>query len=175
MTSQDQSVAVILAHIIAGVNVLRRIEKHLDSFLNQDENPRNRTTTGAIVIADALSRYYTAAETVFFRIARFFENSIEGDRWHAELLERMGMAIPGVRPAVISDKTQAALRELMRFRHFSRYYVELEYDWERLDFLLLKYAVVKDALGCELTRFHDLLKVADNKQEDQDSQARHEG
>lgn len=165
MTSQEQNLAVILAHIISGVDVLRRIENHLASFLEQDENARNKTTTGAIVIADALSRYYTAAETIFFRIARFFENNIDGERWHAELLDRMAMAIPGVRPAVISDNTRAAMRELMRFRHFSRYYVELEYDWQRLDFLLLKYAVVKDALECELIRFHDLLKAAETTRE----------
>ena len=26
--------------------------------------------------------------------------------------------------------------ELMRFRHFKRYYLELDYDWEKLRFLL---------------------------------------
>jgi len=78
----------------------------------------------------------------------------------------MAMVIPGVRPAVISDNTRAAMRELMRFRHFSRYYVELEYDWQWLDFLLLKYEVVKDALGCELIRFQDLLKAVEKKQDE---------
>jgi hypothetical protein len=164
MTLRDKSTAVLQAHILAGVDVLRRIENHLDSFLTHDPNAQGKTTTGAIVIADALSRYYTAAETVFFRIARYFENSIEGDRWHAELLDRMGMAIPGIRPAVISGDTQAALRELMRFRHFSRYYVELEYDWERLDFLRLKFEFLKNNLVPELLRFHDLLQPADSDQ-----------
>ncbi len=164
MSIQEKPTAVLQAHIAAGVDVLQRIEQHLDSFIDLDDNARNRTTTGAIVIADALSRYYTAAETVFFRIARFFENSVQGDRWHAELLDRMGLAIPGVRPAVISLKTQSALRELLRFRHFSRYYVELEYDWERLDFLLLKYAYLKGTLSYELVGFHDLLKLSDADQ-----------
>lgn len=169
MTSRDKSAAVLQAHILAGADVLRRIETHLDAFLTHDPNAQNKSTTGAIVIADALSRYSTAAETVFFRIARFFENSLQGDRRHAELLDRMAMAIPGVRPAVIAGGTQAALRELMRFRHFSRYYVELEYDWEKLDFLRLKFEFLKNNLVPELVRFHELLQTADS---DQDAEKR---
>jgi hypothetical protein len=42
----------------------------------------------------------------------------------------------GVRPPVLSDASHALLTELMRFRHFKRYYLELDYDWEKLRFLL---------------------------------------
>jgi hypothetical protein len=37
---------------------------------------------------------------------------------------------------VLSDETHRLLTELMRFRHFKRYYLELDYDWEKLRFLL---------------------------------------
>ncbi len=160
MTTDDKSCEILMGHIEAGLQVLARIEAHLDSFMEGDGKTMGRTPVSAVVVADALSRYYTAAETVFFRIARFFENSIEGNRWHAELLDRMGMEIPGVRPAVLSPATQSALRELMRFRHFSRYYVELEYDWDRLDFLLVKFHGLKLALKDDLNRFRAVLKEA---------------
>jgi hypothetical protein len=42
----------------------------------------------------------------------------------------------GVRPRVLSDESHRLLTELMRFRHFKRYYLELDYDWEKLRFLL---------------------------------------
>lgn len=65
----------------------------------------------------------------------------------------MLVAIPSVRPSVLSEKTYGAVRELMRFRHFSRYYVELDYDWDRLDFLLIKYNQAKAGLKTELKTF----------------------
>ncbi len=111
-----------------------------------------------MVVADALSRYYTAAQTVFMRVARFFENTLPSDRWHTDLLDRMVTAVPGVRPPLLSHATHEALRELLRFRHFSRYYVELEYDWDRLDFLLTKYARARKSLRKDIGRFHRQLK-----------------
>ncbi len=161
MTTEDKSPRILAGHIVAGIGVLRRIENHLETFLEQQAPALGRTLVAAVVVADALSRYYTAAETVFFRIASFFENSLEGKRWHADLLDRMAIAIPGVRPAVLTSPTQAALRELMRFRHFSRYYVELDYDWDRLDFLLKKFRALQGSLVEELNRFQALVEDAD--------------
>ena len=160
MTTDEKSCEILMGHIEAGLQVLARIEAHLDSFMEGDGKTMGRTPVSAVVVADALSRYYTAAETLFFRVARVFENSVEGNRWHAELLDRMGMEIPGIRPAVLSAATQSALRDLMRFRHFSRYYVELEYDWDRLDFLLGKFQGLRPALRDDLHRFRALLADA---------------
>lgn len=39
-------------------------------------------------------------------------------------------------PSVISSGTYGRLDELMRFRHFKRYYFQLEYDWDRLEYLI---------------------------------------
>ncbi len=41
--------------------------------------------------------------------------------------------------AVFSDESHRLLAELMRFRHFKRYYPELDYDWEKLRCLLSVY------------------------------------
>ena len=32
---------------------------------------------------------------------------------------------------MLSDESHRLLTELMRFRHFKRYYLELDYDWEK--------------------------------------------
>ena len=48
----------------------------------------------------------------------------------------MNLEIEGIRTKVVGDGNLVRLRELLRFRHFRRYYVEMEYDWARIDFLL---------------------------------------
>lgn len=37
--------------------------------------------------------------------------------------------------------------------------VEIEYDWDRLDFLLAKYAALREALKRDIRRFCDLLSA----------------
>ncbi len=159
MTREDRlQLETLIGQMAAGTAVLERIEKHLDDFLAHQGKAMGRDSVAAVVVADALTRYYTASETIFFRVARFFENNIDGDRWHTELLDRMRIAIPGVRPAVLSDATYLALRELLRFRHFSRYYVELEYDWDRLDFLLKKFNLARTGMRSDMAEFSKCMK-----------------
>ena len=83
-----------------------------------------------------LENVYTAIETALLRISQGFDNSLSPERWHADLLDKMVLEKKGVRPRVLSDETHRLLTELMRFRHFKCYYLELDYDWEKLRFLL---------------------------------------
>lgn len=69
----------------------------------------------------------------------------------------MVLEIDGIRPRVISDTTRDALRELIRFRHFKRYYLEFEYDWDKLAFLEKKFAAVRATIHDEITQFIGLL------------------
>jgi len=89
-----------------------------------------------IVLAQILENTYTAVETALLRISQGFDNSLSPERWHADLLDKMLLEKNGVRPRVLSDESHRLLTELMRFRHFKRYYLELDYDWEKLRFLL---------------------------------------
>jgi hypothetical protein len=89
-----------------------------------------------IVVAQILENTYTAIETALLRISQGFDNSLSPVRWHADLLDKMLLEKKGVRPRVLSAESHRLLTELMRFRHFKRYYLELDYDWEKLRFLL---------------------------------------
>jgi len=89
-----------------------------------------------IVLAQILENTYTAVETSLLRISQGFDNSLSPERWHADLLDKMLLEKQGVRPRVLSDESHRLLTELMRFRHFKRYYLELDYDWEKLLYLL---------------------------------------
>ena len=61
---------------------------------------------------------YGVLENYFLRVSKFFENNLDADRWHKALVEKMGLEIPGVRPALLGEgnaKRQAM--ELLKFRH----------------------------------------------------------
>jgi hypothetical protein len=64
------------------------------------------------------------------------------------------------RPAAISEDTHAALRELMRFRHFKRYYLEFDYDWDRLQFLRRKLEQVRPRVRQDLNAFEAEIRKA---------------
>ena len=56
-------------------------------------------------LAFTIHTIYGVIENYFLRISKFFENSLPQDSWHKTLVERMALEIPGVRPALITDKT----------------------------------------------------------------------
>lgn len=124
-----------------------------------------RTTTTSVAAAGLLENYYTAVETVFVRVSQSFGNSLDRERWHSDLLHRMTLTVPDVRPAVVSAETCSMLDELMRFRHFKRYYFQLDYDWNRLDYLIGLVERLAPRLGEDLTVFarylSDLIDRAD--------------
>lgn len=72
-------------------------------------------------MAYQLHNLYGAYEELFEAVARFFENNIEGARYHANLLQRMKLDIEGVRPALLSAESYDLFDELRRFRHLFRH------------------------------------------------------
>ncbi len=93
----------------------------------------------AVLAGYALHNYYTGLEDVFRRVAETFENEIPSDRWHAGLLQRMALEIPGVRPAVISGELFERLDDLRGFRHFFRHSYGREIDPRKLQLLLERF------------------------------------
>ncbi len=135
--------------------------KMLDAMhhLVEEDLPRiGRTTTASVAAAGLLENYYTAIETVFVRVSQSFGNSLDRERWHSDLLHRMTLMVPDVRPAVISAETCNMLDELMRFRHFKRYYFQLDYDWNRLDYLMDLVERLSPRLADDLTVFEQYVK-----------------
>jgi hypothetical protein len=112
----------------------------------------------AIVISDLICSYYTCLETIFLRISQFFENSLSKEKWHLDLLQKMTLQIDGIRNAVILDETYNILVELLKFRHFKRYYFELEYDWDKLDFVQKKFKQADEKVKKDLAKFFIFLE-----------------
>lgn len=158
----DRSVEVLIAELTKSRAVLKRLDEYFDRYTGGLGNVENRTTEQAIVVADLLASIYTCTETMFLRVSQFFENSLRKERWHRDLLEKMSLDVPGVRPHVLRDETVAGLAELLSFRHFKRYYFEFHYEWARLDFISGVWRGVRHPLADDLEAFAEFLKNVRN-------------
>lgn len=138
------------------ITVLAKIEEYFILF-QKNRLAGSSGTDEAMIVAQSLSNYYTCLETLFLRISQFFENNIDSGRWHQSVLEKMTLEIPEYRPQVISDETYRTLVELLKFRHFTRYYFELNYDWDKLRFLIKKFNDVHIAVRDEIIKFDEYL------------------
>ena len=81
------------------------------------------------------------------------QSALDPERWHSDLLQKMTLEIDGVRAAAVSEAAFSPLFELLKFRHFKRYYFELEYDWDRLDYLVAKLSQAHPLVMHDLERF----------------------
>ncbi len=140
---------------------LETVRGTLESALTDEVVRLGRTPVSALIVAGLLENYYTCLETIFLRISQHFENDLGSDRWHQDLLQRMTLEIQGVRAAAVSEEALPPLSELLRFRHFKRYYFELEYDWDRLDFLVAKLRQAHPLVTRDLERFGRFMSTLD--------------
>ncbi len=102
-----------------------------------------------------LARFFNVIEGVVLRIARLFENHIDPDAgWHAELIRRMSLDIPGVRPAFWCEPSLLDdLRELRGFRHVVIHAYDLTIDPARVRDLLERAERVNSQLPDLCERF----------------------
>ncbi|MFZ4665399.1 MAG: hypothetical protein ACOYME_03110 [Prochlorotrichaceae cyanobacterium] len=142
--------------------VINHINNLYDSYRQVFMATDKRDIRDAVLLADILCNTYTCIETILFRISRVFENHLDSNQWHKELLRKMRVDIPGIRKAVLSKESYQLLDELRRFRHFKRYYYDFDYDWSRLDYLRLIYERLLPIIKNELHDYSDfLLKCSD--------------
>ncbi len=148
--------AELAAFIESQFAVLDELKEFLDSVMAiRDDAERERSD--GLVVASIVENYYTCVETVLFRIAQNFGNRVDSERWHASLLERVNTEVPGIRPRILEAYTSERLDELRRFRHFKRYYYRLDYDWDKLDFVIKKLDEVDKTHRDDLSKFVQFL------------------
>jgi len=156
-STEPGAIATLQAHIKKHLDLLNQSRQEITDAFSKDIPLIGKTPRAAVLIAGLLENYYTCIETVFVRISQFFENNLDDARWHKDLLERMTLEITPIRPQVISQPVKEDLVEIMRFRHFRRYYFGTAYDWERLDALVIRCNRVHPTLLTELHNFLDFL------------------
>lgn len=154
----DPKILELLGLIARQAAALEGLRQAIDGAMEKDVKVLNRSGNAAVMVAGLLDNYYTCLETVFVRISHFFENTVATVRWHTELLDKMALEIPGVRIAAVSRENYGNLVELLKFRHFRRYYFEMQYDWDRLDFLVRKLRQAHPMVRRDLGRFEEFLR-----------------
>lgn len=114
----------------------------------------DRTPASFDSSAHHLSRSYNVIEQMGLRVAKAFENSLDDEKgWHTELIRRLSIRIPGVRPALFSEEIRQPLQELRAFRHVFVHAYDLEVDPDKLA-LVLKYGrAVADRLPALVAAF----------------------
>lgn len=114
----------------------------------------------AIVTGYYLHSLYMAFEHTFEQVAEAFENHIEAKaQWHAQLLRRMTLTIPEVRPRLVSDEAYQCLDELRRFRHVFRSAYSIKLDAERLHLVLTRATRLKELYPADWAAFYKFLEI----------------
>jgi hypothetical protein len=84
-------------------------------------------------LAYTIVNIYNLMENYFLCVAKGFENAIERDRWHKDLVKRMSLEIEGVRPAVLDAGDVPLIDDLRAFRHVFRNIYQGELDTGKLN------------------------------------------
>ncbi len=119
--------------------------------------------TGIEAAAFQLTRFFNVLEQLAARVAAAFENHIEDRQtWHTELIRRLSLDIPGVRPAFFSPGMTSDLRELRGFRHVFVHAYDLVLDKNRIADLVMGAArlAARMPVACEtfLDRVQEQMK-----------------
>jgi len=144
----------VLKHSIKDeINKLGLLDKEKNALLKR--RPSNYVVrAGGSILHD----FYTGIEKIFESIAKEVDNRLPmGEEWHIELLHQMTLDIPGLRPQVITAKTEKKLREYLGFRHLFRKRYGFELDWQKLKKLLLGIPQIRSNLDNEIGKFFEAL------------------
>lgn len=153
----NEELLLLVGEIRESLVVLDHINELYTSYSESFTATNKRDIRDAVLLADILCNTYTCVETILFRISRVFENHLDPNQWHKELLRKMRINIPGIRRAVLSKESYQLLDELRRFRHFKRYYYDFDYDWSRLDYLRLVYEKLLPVIQNEFHEYANFL------------------
>jgi hypothetical protein len=115
---------------------------------------------GLFLDSAALSLHgcYSGVERLLEQIASTVDRSVPSTHdWHRELLRQMTVAVPGLRPHVLSQGTVTALDRYRRFRHVVRNVYGFDLDPEPVQQLATNLRAVFDQVSAELQAFADYL------------------
>lgn len=129
----DVSVPLTLVgYIKQQIKIIKDLFEKL--FLSSNELSSEKD---AYYVALLLHNFYNAFEDLFQEVACTFENSVEdSSKCHRELLKKMTIEVPSIRPALLSTQSFRALDRLRRFRHFIRHAYNYELDTDELSLIV---------------------------------------
>ena len=134
--------------------VVARVEKAMTAVRQHPDEPGFYLDSAALNLHD----FYAGLERALRRIAAVVDSSVpEGPEWRRGLLRQMSVAVPKVRPRVLSGEVADALDEYLRFRHVVRNVYAFQFDPERLGRLVEGLRPTFKRAEAELLAFADFL------------------
>ena len=150
----EARIAILKAEIDSHERDIDRIYERIE----QRTRIFRQTAEGVDSMAYQIHNLYSAFEQLFETVVHFFENRLEEERYHIDLLRRMRLEIDGIRPALVSDGAFDLLDELRRFRHFFRHAYTAELNPEKLDDLLGNVRRLREIHRRDVKKFIDRMK-----------------
>jgi len=158
MKEVNPDVAVLVAQANNSLEILKQNITFYNYFKANEYKNLGKCTISAMVLSQVFVDFYTCVETFLFRVSQEFENNLKKEQWHKDLLQKMSLQIPNIRPALLSKTTSQLLSELLQFRHFRRYYFDFDYDWEKLELIEKKYLKAHPLLKEDIQNFITFLQ-----------------
>lgn len=117
----QRSIALLVRELENDLSFIKDAVALRDSAVRRAEGSAWADELDLMVLGSCLHSIYNAIEGYFLRVAKFFENNVDQQAWHRDLLDRMTLEIPAVRPSLVTDRgTAERIDELRRFRHLFR-------------------------------------------------------
>ena len=109
----------------------------------------------------AIHNIYNLLENYFLRVSKFFENELDHEFWHKELVNRMTIEIKDIRPRLLDRKSAEKINELRAFRHIFRYIYQSELDIKKLQDLNQKVpGIIEEFKQCHRLFINNLNMIA---------------
>ena len=149
----NETIQLLKADIAADEQTIAELYNRLSVTWDTLDAPEQ-----VIVVGYYLHNLYMAFEHVFERVAEAFENHIaDKSQWHAQLLRRMSLDIPDMRPHLIDSQSYECLDELRRFRHVFRSAYTIKLDRDRLQLVIRRARRLQALYPGELMQFRQFL------------------
>ncbi|MBI2149396.1 MAG: hypothetical protein HYU27_02170 [Acidobacteria bacterium] len=150
--TQLASLSALISQDLSSIERLNAELSEVSPSLNSPK-PAFRDMAAAAYL---LHNIYCALEDAFEQVSRTFENHVvDPAQWHKELLGKMFLEIPTVRPAVLPLDLRGFLNDLRGFRHLFRHSYDFDLNAEKLISLVRAWTAARPLLLEALSRFRD--------------------
>lgn len=137
----------------------RNQRSEIDRILLEARNADPVDNEATVYLGYLLHNLYCAFEDLFKEIAGTFENRIEDlSSYHRELLKRMSIEVPLIRPNLLSKSSYRIMDELRRFRHTFRHAYAYDLDSRKVRDLKARFLSEYDKIASDMDSFESYLK-----------------
>lgn len=151
---KKENLAILLGFFNNQIDIIKTIIAEIETT-----SPTTRESLSHL--GYLLHNLYCALEDCFQEVCTTFENRIEDpSRYHRELLKRVHIEIPGIRPRLLSQKSYALLDDLRGFRHVFRHSYTYELSLKKLKELKEEVLNNWDIINQDLNNFIEFLSKA---------------